>query len=913
MKSKKQSAVKRLTINHIAAATLRTGKRAWGSLAVGVFLSLLLVSAMVLSVQGVILARREQAAQRVGWEDFVLFDYPEKTDAQLRETGHFDEIGHVTVTAQLTGSDRCLGFYDETAERLMNRRMMEGRMPEEPGELAVNQSALEFLRADAGVGDGITLELSPIDGLPETRRFTLVGILMDQSLSTYTTVYGSLRIRELPVLLVSAREPDFATGRTAVHRVMTLAGGATRAQALKDNWEKYDDCLYAVQNGRLQNWYDMGGELESLLDITVLLVILLGLSLALCAGVGVAQAMESQLTRRVEEIGMLRAVGATRRQIRRIFGRQTWLMALVLAPFSLAAGCAFAWGLSRLLPDTVLFRPTWGVLAPMAALSVLCIWLSSSLPLRRASRIMPMSVIRDTQLLRRARRVRSQKSFSPAWLLAKRQTRLHPTRQLGSALMAALTLFCAGIGVLGMSSFAAGSGSSYDYQIINQDFLWDSARFSDQDRPGRFLTEGDLAQLRALPRMEAVSARRVMTVTLLTDKAADYLAYTNPYLDGEDTPWRNDRYGIESDEAVRRAARLAQAYLNTDRVLAECKLLVVTLTREQVDLLKERVVEGRVDIDALDAGREVLAFAPTIIRAEDAGGSLYLTGSAGRRIPRGYKETRRWENDFFRAGGALDFVQLIAEGTEEDVIELAADQTGEAYAAWLGRCERHDAHVTVGAVLDLGGDYDDRLPFYGDSCLITTEKGMRALGLRAREYFQIDMYLDGSVDDETGEYLSARVKAIAARAEDAYVSDHVANARRTRQEQMQTILAFVAMTLMFFGVTVGMVSGNASRRIRADQRMIGTLRAVGADARVLLKCYGAQIGAGLVAGLAAALLIVTLIMTLLMYSVPAGTMALTLGVMTVLAALCLAFCALSLRLSLRETMRKSIVENIREL
>ncbi|MBO4299720.1 MAG: ABC transporter permease, partial [Clostridia bacterium] len=444
------SPVPRLTINQIAAAALRTDRKAWASLAAGIFLSLFLISATVLSVQGVMLARREKAALKTGWEDCVLLDHPEITDQQLREKGQFDQIGCVYLTARIGDGDKYVGYYDETGAALMNRRALLGRLPEAAGEIALDQDMLEYLRIDAQPGDEITLELTPPDGFAETRRYTLVGVLSELALERRMwSSRDTGRVFAFPNALVSADEPAFTTGRVVVHRLMTFARGANKARIMRNSYEEYEDRLYLVRSdGYLQNWYDVGNELDSLMDVTTLLAILLGLSLVLCAGVGVAQAMEGQLARRVEEIGMLRAVGATRRQIRRIFGRQTWLMALILAPFSLAAGCGFAWGLSRLFPDTALFRPTIGLLAPMLILSIVCIWLSSSLPLRRASRIMPMSVIRDTQLLRKAKRVKSQPSFKPALLLAKRQIRLHPTRQLGAALMALLTLFCAALGVL---------------------------------------------------------------------------------------------------------------------------------------------------------------------------------------------------------------------------------------------------------------------------------------------------------------------------------------------------------------------------------------------------------------------------------------------------------------------------------
>lgn len=913
--SKYKSPVPRLTINQIAAATLRTDKRAWRSLAAGIFLSLFLISAMVMSVRGVMLAQREQLAQRVGYADCFLLDTPETTDTALRETGRFDEIGHVMMTSQIEGGDRYVGFYDETAARLMNRQVIEGRMPEAAGEIALDEAMLEYLRADFHPGDKLTLELKAIDGFSETRSFTVVGILADQSLDA--SMWSSAHILKFPSAIVSALEPGFSTGRTVVHRVMTLSKGVSRS-AVMASWSASVDHMFCLDSyGSLRNYISPLEEFaERYVNITTLIVILLGASLVLSAGVGVAQAMEGQLTKRVEEIGMLRAVGATRRQIRRIFGRQTWLIALILAPVSIAAGCAFAWALSRFLPNTVTFSLSPGVLIPMLILSVLTIWLSSSLPLRRASRIMPMSVIRDTRLLRKAKRVKSQNEFNPARLLAARQTRLHPTRQLGAALMAALMLFCAAIGALGVLDSLRGSGDTSDFRILNEDYIWYSPSFADIDFTNRFLTDGDIAQLRALPHMESVVTVRQMQVDLLADSHSDYLTLASPYLtEDEATRQTIGLWDYELDKKATRS-RLVQAYLGTDSLIAEYPLKAISLSADMRATLEALVVEGKIDMEALDAGREVLVYAPTVYMLMDSRGSAFHSLTEKDRMNRGFKAVYKWENDFFHAGGTLNLVQLIGQSEWTDLSSVSyelMDESDDSYMAWLQTCERHDAAVRVGAVLSGAEQYESSLALSTESCVIATEKGLRAMGLYPKTMNSVNMYLDGPVDDETGEYLSRRVNAIAARADTTYVYDGVKFARSRRVQLMQLVLAFSAMTIMFFAVTVGLVSGNVSRRVRADQRMIGTLRAVGADERVLTRCYGTQIGAGLAAGYALALAIVAALMFGLMYGVTAAMRLIVFGVLTLLAALCVVCCLFTLRRSLRDTMKKSIVENIREL
>ena len=54
---------------------------------------------------------------------------------------------------------------------------------------------------------------------------------------------------------------------------------------------------------------------------------------------------------------------------------------------------------------------------------------------------------------------------------------------------------------------------------------------------------------------------------------------------------------------------------------------------------------------------------------------------------------------------------------------------------------------------------------------------------------------------------------------------------------MREIMILSGMILLFFAVSVFMQMTGVSRQIRSDTRMIGTLRAVGADLKTLVGCY----------------------------------------------------------------------------
>ena len=154
------------------------------------------------------------------------------TDQQIRDTGYFREIGHVTVNATVEDMTICSGYYDETAEKLMNRRMEEGRMPEKAGELAAERSALDFMDLEeVQVGDTLTLDMRPIRGITVKKTFTLVGILNEQN--RYLENYDSnLEGMHFPALLVSP-EDKYAFGRTVEHRVLTYAPLITFNQVVR--------------------------------------------------------------------------------------------------------------------------------------------------------------------------------------------------------------------------------------------------------------------------------------------------------------------------------------------------------------------------------------------------------------------------------------------------------------------------------------------------------------------------------------------------------------------------------------------------------------------------------------------------------------------------------------------------------
>ena len=217
--------MKRLTMNQVARASLKANKKAYRSLAIGILLSVYLCTAAVLGAYGTIQANQQKIIDRVGYIDAFLLNRADVSDETVKSSGWFTRTGKVFVTAQIDKTGQYVGYYDEEAMNLMPRICLEGRLPEAPGEIALEETALAQLRLDIGVGDPITWTMRPLEGLPEDRTYTLVGVLSDQSpyMESYGSMISSHGTPEWPNALVYPQDMPFQTGDPAVHRVVMYA------------------------------------------------------------------------------------------------------------------------------------------------------------------------------------------------------------------------------------------------------------------------------------------------------------------------------------------------------------------------------------------------------------------------------------------------------------------------------------------------------------------------------------------------------------------------------------------------------------------------------------------------------------------------------------------------------------------
>ena len=128
---------------------------------------------------------------------------------------------------------------------------------------------------------------------------------------------------------------------------------------------------------------DATGDMATLL---AMLYVLLGFSVVVSL-FGMINTMVLSVFERTREIGMLRTIGMTRRQARRMIRHESIITALIGAALGLGLGVFLAALITQAAPDWAVLTIPWPSLAAFTSVAVLAGIAAAVLPARRASRL----------------------------------------------------------------------------------------------------------------------------------------------------------------------------------------------------------------------------------------------------------------------------------------------------------------------------------------------------------------------------------------------------------------------------------------------------------------------------------------------------------------------------------------------
>ena len=918
----------KLTVNQLAVGNLKMRKKQYLVLIVGIILSIAFSASILFFYTASQASTEERRLNRVGEQQFIVFDSEGKDLSDLYaidpnvETATVKNVAFAYLTQEEREYGMCIAVADEAFRTITRQTLSLGRMPVADGEIAIEASALSRIGLDISVGDTFTVLCEIPDGnggvlKTEEQTYTLVGILTDkrrgQRQSANNSREGYSVYNDFPAAYL-ADTAMVADGGKAVEltygkwdqptgRMVTKLYNETDFTTLEvsHNTDFFYDGYYTAEDT------DSGD--------TLYMLTFLGIILVAGSCFGIVTAFNMNLQERRRQIGLLRAVGTTKRQIVNIFGRE----ALIIALFSVPAGLLLSYlgvlVVVHFLGDGYVFRPEWEVFVLSALLGIAVVLLAAMIPLLSATRITPMQALRNTDISvkMKHKKIKMKTDFRAPNLLAMREIRLNGAKQSGVAVFVALGLL---LSVFGTSILTEEFKDTYRYETdfyigAQQHYLntWTNVKDDQQ-----FFTKNDSLRVLASPYVKEVFTAGATIVCIDTGNVSSYLmtiANQHAY-DYENLPNEYDTslFFAPNPEDMVILPRMRQFLDLVSLPDSAMEFPLLILDDKAVQAIIDEAEEQDVKISEVHAGQKVIAVAPDGYWMKQTQNGGYISASITERTTKQELETAHkvTYRDAFYVGdtltlhwlnGPLEFEQYV--GTDE-FTHLVKE-------------------VEIGAVipsLDIASvkQYHTQ-GIYASSAFITTWQGAQAMGIDAG-IRSIDLNLVDYSDENAQKTVNSLLKEIGTRVESYYLFSNYEWNQQLEQDRNEVWLLLAALLMLFFCISAATLCNSTNAKIRESRRIIGTLRAVGASAAELRRIYLLQyafvfgIGGGI--GFGGAMLyriLIPVLEKLLQREIYLQN--LTWWVAVLFVALLFAVCMLNLTIRLHREMKNSIVENIREL
>ena len=296
-------------------------------------------------------------------------------------------VGDITDTAQIIGDDRKplgngpyfgSGFDASTpgAEKLTPFRLDEGRWATGPGEVVIDQASAE--KEDVAPGGSVEIATRG-----EARKFDVVGI------ATFADV-KSIGTATFAIFDLDQAKTLFA--KDGYDRILVAGDRSGIAAAAGDGAQ--------IRSAAADDRFDLDG-LSSFVDILrTILLAFAGVALVVGAFT-IFNALSIAVAQRTRELGLLRMVGASRRQVRRTVLIEALAIGLGASVLGIGVGLALAHGLASLFTSMGLGLPmsaltlSSGTVVPALLVGTLVTLVAAMLPARRATKVAPVAALRD--------------------------------------------------------------------------------------------------------------------------------------------------------------------------------------------------------------------------------------------------------------------------------------------------------------------------------------------------------------------------------------------------------------------------------------------------------------------------------------------------------------------------------------
>ncbi len=911
---------KKISINTLALGNLRQRKKQYAIMIVGIILAMVFSSGVLFYLFSSHETQTEMKKNEIGVQHAIVSvaDSDEAVYKKAVDDGVFDDYGlaHLIGYGYSNEEEENFGceiaWLDDKAKELSYQSFIEGEYPKRDGEIAVEQNALiKMGYADAAVGDTIRLCVKSQNGSElldaVEKDYTLVGIASDKRSNLNHTISLDTFY---PAAFVAQNTPTAAGGKEKLCAYISF--DKYEIDKISRLYDYFDakQLDFEINDSNINRYI-----FSPITSSNSFYAVVLALALMVSSCVVIINSFNTNLKERKKQIGMLRAVGATKRQIVHIFAREALIIALICTPISIALSyCAVSLAFKILKLDMIMTKSFW--VLPISAVSgVIVVMLAALIPLVSASRITPMQAIRDISSTRKmkVKGIKTKKEFNVSTLMAQRNLLFFKGGRIAVSIILSVTVLfsCAGFSFL--SEYNSNSFTrSYDYCLNNiGSYAYDIVNFSGENTG---MSEVDKKDLEMIPYITEVVGTKDVATCMEIDEYTDYYkSFTHAndnvfkYTNTDDEPITYDNYYDTHLKEFNEAYYDLKNSLQLEKDFFSTKIVAVdSLVIEDI---KNSEINGNINISKLDSGEEIILIAP-----QKAAAALEIFGENGEG---GYSRSTVIENQEtdqkIICSGELNY----KAGDTVTLDTITVDSTDEWYKN-TGSFSNNQKQVTIGAVISPSENSVSAVIGWHDGFFIlTTIQGMNHFYDNAK-YNYVTLNCDTEITDEIDERITDAIKVYADKYEGFYSSAYDEMKDQERQ-QMITTVSLVALMTIIFAICGSIVNNSLTARIRENKKSIGTLRAFGADSSELVKSYIKQLVSmfswGMISGFVVYLIIYIVNSPLQKKYITNREFFMNFNpwVTIIFCVVLFSVCSINLWVKIKAETKNSIIDNIREL
>ncbi|MGH4117481.1 ABC transporter permease [Clostridium sp.] len=346
---------------------------------IGIMLSVALISTIGLFFNGMQEAQIQDAKNSGGSFHLAFLKADDKlvskivNNPKVSRSGFFNQSEEIKISDKLvvniiTATDKGLELFPYNAKQ--------GRLPDKENEVAMEKWVLSYIDKDVKVGDKIKV----IDS-----EYTLVGILED-NIQNQLNGNGLILSKNNNIRKENASLLVEVSSKTNLKNALRELRQLGEQESIREN-------SYLIQmQGAGESGSGLGG-------LYIALAIIIGIVLIATIAV-IYNSFQISVVERIKQFGLLRAVGTTPRQIRKIVLREATILSIIAIPLGLICGIIAIGGISiafkligvdSVMPIKISVSPM--ILLISAAVGLASIYLSALVPAYFAGRISPLNAI----------------------------------------------------------------------------------------------------------------------------------------------------------------------------------------------------------------------------------------------------------------------------------------------------------------------------------------------------------------------------------------------------------------------------------------------------------------------------------------------------------------------------------------